>query len=77
MIAAHGGGPGERDDPHERIGNQGLACVRPARDDVQLSLGQPGFLEDPRHRDPAADGGTGVGLEDDRVAEGSASTTPN
>jgi hypothetical protein len=47
-TAAHGGGAGEGDDPHERIGDQGLASIMATRQHVQQPVGQPGLLEDPR-----------------------------
>jgi len=66
---ARAGGPGERDDPHERVGDQGLADVDAARQHLQQARWQPGLLEDARHGDAAGDSGARVRLEQHGVAQ--------
>ena len=44
--AAGLGRPGERDHPHGRLGDQGLADVGAAGQHVQQPVGQPGLGED-------------------------------
>ena len=68
--AACRGRAGERDDPHQRVGDHGLPGVHAAWQHVQQPVGQAGLLEDPGQDDAAADRGARVRLEYDRVAEG-------
>ena len=63
-------GPGERDHVHVRVGDQGLAHVRPADDDLQQPLREAGLAEDGGEDGAAADGRLRVRLQDDGVAQG-------
>src|SRR6202035_2059593 len=68
-ATADRGRAGEADDPDERVGDQLLADVGAARQDVQQAVGQAGFLEYPGQDDAAGHARARVGLEYDGVAE--------
>ena len=64
------GRAGERDPGHVRVGDDRLAGLGAADDDVEQALGQPGLPEHRLEHRAAADRRLRVGLEDDGVADG-------
>ena len=61
--------PGEEDARDVGIGDDGLADVGPADDDLENALGQPGLAEDDLEHRATGDRCLRIGLEDDGVAK--------
>ena len=61
---------GERHHRHVRVGDERLADIGAADDDLEQAVGQPGLAEDRLEHGAADDRRLRIGLEDDGVAEG-------
>ncbi len=67
--AARGGRPGERHGVDVGVGDDRLAGLRAADDDVEQPVGQPGLAEHGLEHGPAADGRLRIWLEDHGIAQ--------